>query len=94
MKDMSMAVFRRIRRSDPFLVEQIPWEDLFDLPPYYLERLVWTKPAVEIALEFRVSDSYVSKRCRQLGVRKPGRGFWAKVDAGKIPYPNGRPPEA
>jgi len=57
-----------------------------------LERLVWSKPTVEIAREFGVSDSAVGKRCRDLGVRKPPRGFWARVEAGREPHPHGVAP--
>ncbi len=55
-----------------------------------LEELVWTMPMVELSEQIGVSDSMISKRCRQLKVVKPGRGFWAKVDAAKVPHPNGK----
>src|SRR5690606_3745324 len=56
-----------------------------------LRALVWTKPTTEIAGEFGVSDVAVAKRCKALGIPKPAPGFWAKVAAGAIPHPRGRP---
>ena len=56
-----------------------------------LERLVWTKPKVQIAKDYGVSDVAVGKKCKRLGIRTPGPGFWAKVYAGKIPHPRGKP---
>lgn len=56
-----------------------------------LRALVWTKPTTEIAREFGVSDVAVAKRCKAQGIPKPAPGFWAKVAAGTIPHPQGRP---
>lgn len=57
-----------------------------------LERLVWSLPTTKIAEQFGVSDSAIGKRCRLAGIKKPPPGFWARVDAGKVPHPNGTPP--
>lgn len=56
-----------------------------------LERLVWSKPTIELAKDFGVSNVAIAKRCKKLGVIKPEPGFWAKVNAGIIPHPQGRP---
>lgn len=58
-----------------------------------LERLVWSKPTTLVAADFGVSDTAVNKKCRLEGVRKPPSGFWAKVDSGKIPHPQGKLPK-
>jgi len=55
-----------------------------------LEKLVWSKPATMLAKEFGLSDVMIGKRCKKLGVVKPKPGFWAKVDAGKVPHPQGK----
>lgn len=65
------------------------WDGLL---PQELERLVWSMPTTKIAELFGVSDSAIGKRCRQAGIKKPPAGFWARVEAGKIPHPNGSPP--
>lgn len=44
-----------------------------------LEKLVWNKPTTKVAAELGVSDSAVGKMCRKLGVKKPPRGYWAKM---------------
>jgi hypothetical protein len=56
-----------------------------------LERLVWSMPTTKIAAQFGVSDSAIGKRRRMAGIKKPPPGFWARVEAGKVPHPNGRP---
>ena len=64
------------------------WERL---SPQELKRLVWSMPTTRIAEQFGVSDSAVGKRCRGIGIKKPPPGFWARVEAGKTPHPNGSP---
>lgn len=49
-----------------------------------LERLVWEKPTRQIAEDYGVSDVAVSKWCRQYGLSKPPRGYWQKLQAGKL----------
>ena len=39
---------------------------------------VWERPTSIIAKELGVSDSALGKRCRELGIKKPPRGWWAK----------------
>jgi 5-methylcytosine-specific restriction endonuclease McrA len=43
-----------------------------------LEKIIWEKPAAEIARIYNVSDKAVEKRCKILGIEKPGRGYWMK----------------
>ena len=50
-----------------------------------LYELVWSKPMVELAEDFGLSDVALAKRCRKLGVPVPGRGYWARVAAGQAP---------
>jgi hypothetical protein len=51
-----------------------------------LYELVWSKPLMELAQDFGLSDVALAKRCRKLGVPVPGRGYWARVAAGQDPY--------
>lgn len=53
-------------------------EDLFEL--------VWSKPMADLAKEFGISDVALAKRCKRLAIPVPGRGYWARVDAGQTPY--------
>jgi hypothetical protein len=48
--------------------------------------LVWSKPILELAKDFGISDVALAKRCRRLSIPVPGRGYWARVDAGQTPY--------
>lgn len=56
----------------------------FEVTPEELEKLVWEMPTTEVAALFGVSDKAVEKRCKKYGIQKPPRGYWAKVDAGKL----------
>lgn len=47
-------------------------------PKEHLEKLVWEKPTATIAKEYRVTDNAVAKWCKQYGITKPSRGYWAK----------------
>jgi hypothetical protein len=51
-----------------------------------LYELAWSKPISELAKDFGISDVGLAKRCRRLRVPLPGRGYWARVDAGQKPY--------
>lgn len=50
-----------------------------------LYELVWSKPVSDVAKEIGLSDVAVAKRCRQVQVPVPPRGFWARVAAGQTP---------
>lgn len=52
--------------------------------------MVWSYPTTHVAKILGVSDVAVGKRCKALGVTKPPRGFWAKVNAGLL-IANGLP---
>jgi hypothetical protein len=54
-----------------------------------LYNLVWDQPLVKLAKKYRISDVRVGKVCRRLRIPLPGRGYWAKLKAGK---PVGQPP--
>lgn len=51
-----------------------------------LYELAWSKPIRELAKDFGISDVALAKRCRRLGIPVPGRGYWARVDAGQQHY--------
>ena len=43
-----------------------------------LAHLVWVKPATHVAREIGVTSTRVKKKCRELGIATPPRGYWAK----------------
>jgi hypothetical protein len=49
-----------------------------------LHHMVWSQPTTAVAEKLGVSDVAISKLCKNLGIEKPPRGYWAKVKAGKI----------
>jgi hypothetical protein len=51
-----------------------------------LYELAWSKPISALAKEFGISDVALAKRCRRLGIPVPGRGYWARVEAGQTPH--------
>jgi hypothetical protein len=52
---------------------------------------VWSKPVIEVAVHYGVSDVALHKICKYLNVPVPPRGYWSKLRAGKkvkrIPLP-------
>jgi len=48
-----------------------------------LKVLLWKMPTVRIAERYGVSDKAVEKWAKKFGLSKPGRGYWAKKEAGK-----------
>jgi len=60
--------------GDPLTLSR---EDLYEL--------VWSKPMLELARDFGLSDVALAKRCRKLGIPVPGRGYWSRVEAGQTP---------
>jgi hypothetical protein len=61
---------------DPARAQQERWQTL---SREELEALIWSKPQGELAKDLGVSDAALSKRCKTLGISKPGRGFWRKA---------------
>ena len=46
-----------------------------------LEKLIWEKPTSQVAKDIGVSDKAIEKHCKKLGLKKPLRGYWAKIQA-------------
>lgn len=44
---------------------------------------VWSEPVSALADRWGLSDRGLAKACRRLRIPTPGRGYWAKVQAGK-----------
>ncbi|WP_378946642.1 hypothetical protein [Mesorhizobium sp. ANAO-SY3R2] len=44
--------------------------------------LVWSTPIATLAEQFDISDRGLAKTCQRYHVPVPGRGYWAKVEAG------------
>ena len=47
---------------------------------------VWEKPVTEVAKDYSTSDNVIRRRCKNLNVPLPERGYWAKLKAGKTAY--------
>jgi hypothetical protein len=48
-----------------------------------LYELVWTKPIVQLAEQFGLSDRGLAKICERHQIPVPGRGYWARLEAGQ-----------
>ncbi|MGB6452257.1 MAG: site-specific integrase [Steroidobacteraceae bacterium] len=57
-----------------------------------LYKLVWTAPVSELATRLGVSDVALAKLCRRTAVPTPGRGYWARLEAGQPVTPSPLPP--
>ena len=55
---------------------------------------VWTRPLRDIAKDYSLSDVGLGKICRRLNIPVPGRGYWAKKNAGTAPSRIPLPPIA
>lgn len=44
---------------------------------------VWATPMAKLAKKYGISDVGLAKVCRKLAIPLPGRGYWAKKDAGQ-----------
>ena len=58
-----------------YLLAQYNREELYEK--------VWSLPTREVAKHYGFSDVRLGKVCKILRVPKPGRGYWAKKEAGK-----------
>lgn len=47
--------------------------------------LVWSRPMTQVAAGFGISDVALAKRCAEVNVPVPPRGWWAKAHAGHDP---------
>lgn len=47
-----------------------------------LEVLLWEIPTLHIAAKYGVSDNAVAKWAKTYGIKKPARGYWAKLTPG------------
>ncbi len=45
--------------------------------------LVWSTPILKLAERFGISDRGLAKTCERFHIAVPGRGYWAKVEAGQ-----------
>jgi hypothetical protein len=50
-----------------------------------LYEMVWSKPMSSLAKDFGISDVALAKRCREVDVPIPYRGYWARKAAGQMP---------
>ena len=46
---------------------------------------VWAEPMTKVARRYGLSDRGLAKICDRMGIPVPGRGYWAKVQSGKVP---------
>ena len=49
-------------------------EELFDF--------VWSSPMSRLAEGFGISDVALAKKCKKLGIPRPERGYWARIQHG------------
>jgi predicted transcriptional regulator of viral defense system len=50
-----------------------------------LEKQVWSEPIRLLAARYGVSDVAIHKHCKKMGIKLPGRGYWAKKASQKEP---------
>lgn len=55
----------------------------FQVSPLEIQQMVWEMPTTHIAQAYGVSDKAIEKFCKKHQIQKPGRGYWAKLSAGR-----------
>src|SRR6266702_8626029 len=60
-------------------------QNVLTLTRQSLYELVWSTPMSDLATQFDISDVALAKRCKQVDVPVPYRGYWARVAAGQKP---------
>lgn len=73
--DLKEDVEKRFIKSDFVVTRQTntDWPSKEEL-----EKLVWEKPTSILAIDLNVSDTAIGKRCKELDIKKPPRGYWQK----------------
>lgn len=59
------------------------FSDVVEMTREELYEHVWTTPIQLLSEALGLSDIGLAKTCRQMEVPKPGRGYWARLDAGQ-----------
>jgi hypothetical protein len=57
----------------------------FEIDLEELRQLVWEIPTTQIACLYGVSDKAIEKRCRELGISQPARGYWTRPKRERVP---------
>jgi len=73
------------RRSTCSKACRTAWQRKFEVSADELLLAVWAEPVTTVAAPFDVSDKAIEKRCKLLGIPKPPRGYWAKLQNG-VPH--------
>lgn len=69
---------------ESYIISQMEAKDT-NISREMLYEQVWKEPISKLAVTYRVSGTYIARICRELKVPTPGRGYWAKLSAGKNP---------
>jgi hypothetical protein len=48
-----------------------------------LYEAIWSTPCIKLAATLGLSDVALAKTCRRLGIPRPTRGYWARIQAGE-----------
>lgn len=57
-----------------------------------LHEEVWSKPIVQLAKTYGLSDVGLAKLCKRHDIPRPPRGYWARLEAGQSPRKTPLPP--
>jgi len=94
--DIVVKTAEQTEVSEKILVDEVPDVPQSDQLTYHavsgegntynrqkLYEEVWTKPVVDVAVQYGVSDVAIHKVCKSLNVPVPPRGYWARLRAGE-----------
>lgn len=58
-------------------------EQSISLHRHELHKLVWSEPIARLAKQYGLSDVGLAKICKRYNIPRPGRGYWARKQAGE-----------
>lgn len=58
-------------------------QDSISLHRHELYNLVWSEPMTRLARKYGFSDVWLAKICKKYDIPRPGRGYWARKQAGE-----------
>lgn len=81
--------------SEPEQDEPVEKPAVVEYTREQLHEAIWSKPCIKLSAELGISDVGLAKTCRRMGIPRPPRGYWARVEAGeklkREPLPAAKP---
>ena len=81
--DSKIAPTLPVKSDIPPLKQAAIVPDCVEYTREQLYEAIWSKPCVKLAAELGISDVGLAKTCGRMGIPRPPRGYWARIEAGE-----------